>query len=564
MVKKKSKSKRQTLKDKYKIQHRVVETHRKRKKQAKRDAKAGIVRHDKKKKDPGIPNSWPFKEDLLNQISRSREREEEKKRLAKEQRRDGIQKLREHKAAGGTARTLEELMARAGRSREEFAAKGGGVEGDASGNRTENKPSLGQSSRRAYMRILREVVDSSDVILQVLDARDPAGTRVGRAVEEAILSRHDKRMVLVLNKIDLVPKDAVAGWLAHLRRSHPTLAMKAGTNQSRSAEVGRTKGESALKSSSGVGVEGLLSLLKNYARSSGEGSSKSKSCITVGIIGYPNVGKSSILNTLKRSRAVGVSPRPGFTTSLQEVVLDKSVRLVDSPGVVFDDSSDTKRGGDTSLGGHSLLRNCVDADAVDDPIPAVRGLLERCTVESLVMTYEIPAFPSGDVMTFLALVARRSGRKLKGGIPDKVGAARTVLRDWNAGKIKFYTSPPDAGMDDDEGGASAGGVDATIVSSFGEAFDVSKMKEMDRDALEGLPEDGMDFVEMKAPSAEEGANDGRSSREAARYLKGEVDDDDEMDEDSVGEGAGTAPAKKGAKSSNDAVADAEDYDFDDL
>ena len=57
MVKKKGKSKRISLKDKYKIQHRVVETHRKTRKQAKRDAKAGIVRHDKKNKDPGIPNS---------------------------------------------------------------------------------------------------------------------------------------------------------------------------------------------------------------------------------------------------------------------------------------------------------------------------------------------------------------------------------------------------------------------------------------------------------------------------------------------------------------------------
>ena len=51
MVKKKGKSKRITLKDKYKVQRRVVESHRKTRKQAKRDAKAGIVHHDKKK-DP--------------------------------------------------------------------------------------------------------------------------------------------------------------------------------------------------------------------------------------------------------------------------------------------------------------------------------------------------------------------------------------------------------------------------------------------------------------------------------------------------------------------------------
>ena len=76
-MKKKGKSKRTTLKDKYKIQRRVVETKRKLKKQAKRDAKNGIVRPNNKKRDPGIPNSWPFKQDLLKEIQRSREKQQE-------------------------------------------------------------------------------------------------------------------------------------------------------------------------------------------------------------------------------------------------------------------------------------------------------------------------------------------------------------------------------------------------------------------------------------------------------------------------------------------------------
>jgi len=227
--------------------------------------------------------------------------------------------------------------------------------------------SHGQQSRRAYLRSLKKVIESSDVILQVIDARDPLGTRIHPAIESGILSHFDKRMVLVLNKIDLIPKKNVAEWLAYLRRSHPTVALKAGTSQS--PFVGQAKGESALGSSSAVGVDGVLQLLKNYARSRGD-KKKSKSCITVGIIGYPNVGKSSILNSLKRIRAVGVSPRPGFTTSLQEVVLDRSIRLVDSPGVVFDDDA-------SKLGAGAILRNGIDPDSIDDPIPAIQELLER-------------------------------------------------------------------------------------------------------------------------------------------------------------------------------------------
>ena len=92
-----------------------------------------------------------------------------------------------------------------------------------------------------------------------------------------------------MNKIDLIPKDAVSGWLNYLRKSRPTLAIKCGTNIKDSVGRSESDCQGALSSNCGVGVEGLLGLLKNYARSSGGG----KTCITVGIIGYPNVGKLS-------------------------------------------------------------------------------------------------------------------------------------------------------------------------------------------------------------------------------------------------------------------------------
>jgi nuclear GTP-binding protein len=61
-----------------------------------------------------------------------------------------------------------------------------------------------------------------------------------------------------------------------------------------------------------LGADTLLQLLKNYARSH-----KIKKAITVGIIGFPNVGKSSLINSLKRTRAVNTGARPGVTRSSQ-------------------------------------------------------------------------------------------------------------------------------------------------------------------------------------------------------------------------------------------------------
>lgn len=68
----------------------------------------------------------------------------------------------------------------------------------------------------------------------MLDARDPLGSRA-EAVEELILRKPDKKVVFVLNKVDLVPKNVVADWLAYLRRFHPTIAFKAATQVRRSS-----------------------------------------------------------------------------------------------------------------------------------------------------------------------------------------------------------------------------------------------------------------------------------------------------------------------------------------
>jgi nuclear GTP-binding protein len=536
MVKKKGKqSKRTTLKDKYKIQRRVKETGKKRKKQARRDEKNGVAKVNQQKRDPGIPNSWPFKQDLLKDIQHARERQAKNVEEKKDNRKKELKSLKEHQAQGGTSRTVEELMAQANKDRNAFQAKQTGIEAEET-TRSDGEIAAGQQSRRAYLRELKKVVDTADVLLQVLDARDPIGSRIHSTLEDVILSKADKRMVLVLNKIDLVPKEVVGKWLTVLRRSHPTIAIKASNFYKDGVD------ENATTSTLPVGMDGLLQLLKNYARTGGTGG-KSKTTIVVGIIGYPNVGKSSIINALKRTRAVGVSPRPGFTKSMQEVVLDSNVRLLDSPGVVFDDKT-------------ALLGNCVDAESIDDPIPPVDALLKRCNPQSLIMTYNIPAFPPGNTMMFLAMVARSKGRVLKGGIPDKIGAARGVLKDWNNGKIPYYTVPPkDAEPDVQKGGA-------VIVSNFGAAFDLSKY---DDQVMQSLKEsDAMDFIQLEEDDNVRSEMN-QKAEELVSYLNGkgddEMDDDDddgdeESDDDMEEDGPAVAARAK--------LAEADDFNFDEM
>lgn len=89
----------------------------------------------------------------------------------------------------------------------------------------------------------------------------------------------------------------------------------------------------------------------------------------MGIIGLPNVGKSSLINSLKRCRVVNVGSTPGLTRSLQEVQLDNNVKLLDCPGVVMLKSTEN----DASI----ALRNCKRIEKLEDPVGPGNKLVPR-------------------------------------------------------------------------------------------------------------------------------------------------------------------------------------------
>ncbi|EJT98068.1 P-loop containing nucleoside triphosphate hydrolase protein [Dacryopinax primogenitus] len=297
------------------------------------------------------------------------------------------------------------------------------------------------------MREFRKVLELSDVIIQVLDARDPLGSR-SKVVETAVRMKagEGKRLILVINKIDLVPRENVEAWLKYLRHDFPTVAFKCSTQEQRANLAQRGGGVNSIQHSSSecLGAESLIQLLKNYSRSS-----NLKTSVTVGIVGFPNVGKSSVINSLKRSRVCGVAATPGHTKVAQEVVLDKNVKLLDCPGIVFATGIDLRDGESKEANVRNeaeiLLRNVVKVELVEDPITPVGVIVSRCKHDYLRELYQIPAYKdSNEFLLMLALTRGRLGKACFsfGGRPDVKSAARIVLRDWNTGKILYHTEPP--------------------------------------------------------------------------------------------------------------------------
>jgi len=84
---------------------------------------------------------------------------------------------------------------------------------------------LKNTSKKAFYRDLKSVIEQSDVIVEVLDARDPMSCR-NKEMEHSIMSQN-KKLVLVLNKIDLVSPENAREWLKLLRDEYPTVLFKA-------------------------------------------------------------------------------------------------------------------------------------------------------------------------------------------------------------------------------------------------------------------------------------------------------------------------------------------------
>lgn len=360
-------------------------------------------------------------------------------------------------------KSLEEIQMEASRRGEEFAEQRE-VGQEEAGLTNANREA--ENTRKKFYTELRKVLRAADVIVEVLDARDPGACRC-TALEREVTSS-GKRLILLLNKIDLVPREAVDAWVKHLQRSHPAIAFKACHGGAHRATHAMTSASGAsdglLRSTHAVvGAEDLMQLLKNYSRQSG---TRMKGHISVGVVGYPNTGKSSVINSMKRHSAVETGGRAGVTKVAQEVQLDSKVTLIDSPGVVFEGSSD-----DPSV----VLRNVVRVESVFDPVAVVEALAIKAPRQALLDFYGLPNFQ--EVSDFLIHVAQVRGKlkKNSGGASaglDLASAARSVISDWTTGKFRYYVLPPSSSAQD---AALAEAETAEVVTTLAPALDIDAL-----------------------------------------------------------------------------------------
>ncbi|PSS32011.1 hypothetical protein PHLCEN_2v2253 [Hermanssonia centrifuga] len=432
-------SNRGTTSRREEIKHKVSETRKKRKKAAKKNPQW----KSKHTKDPGIPNNFPYKDQILAEVAEERRQAVEAKQLRKELKKaakagaetKGEESEQEGSEAGYDGVTaIHGIKAASGsKNKKEVTVVEENGDNEAPGLINPEWPSL------------KAVLDAADIVIEVLDARDPLAYRNAH-VEQLVKENDSQNLLFILNKIDASPREAVSAWATTLRSHHPTLLFRSASAYLPSSDVTPTKGKGKERADDALGLESVLSILRKRAEEKVGDES-----LVVAIVGLANSGKSAFVNSLVGKASAPIyrlsSTQDGPSTTLhsQEVVLtigDKTIRLIDTPGLSRIQSDECSEEEISRSRAHDILvRNKGRIDRLKDPEPVVNEIVTRATREDLMLFYNLPAFAEKDTTAFLSALARANGMIKKGGVLDTVGASRIVLRDWSTGKFPRYATP---------------------------------------------------------------------------------------------------------------------------
>ena len=271
-------------------------------------------------------------------------------------------------------------------------------------------------------KVVMPIIDQSDIILEILDARFIDETR-NIAVEEEI-KRRKKILIYIANKIDIANRKEVIEKL-NKEKLKPFILFSATKRQ-------------------GIGDLRLLikiitkkiinNLMKGNKKEGGFEASKTKaskhSAARIGVIGYPNTGKSSLINMLVGRTVTKSSSVAGYTKGIHKIKLAKDIHLIDTPGLIpIDENSKADR---EDFLKHSQI-SVRTWDKMENPDLAVYNLMQKFPGK-IQKFYNIKE--DADFNELMEEIGRRKHLILKGNQIDLDRTSRTIIRDFQDGNIK--------------------------------------------------------------------------------------------------------------------------------
>lgn len=273
---------------------------------------------------------------------------------------------------------------------------------------------------KAYEQ-LGELIRKTDIVIEVLDARLPYSSS-NHQLEEL---RRDKQCIKILNKKDLADPAITKAWVRHFEQQSKVRALPF------SAKV-----HSEMKQ--------LVKLIKLLVPNRG----KPGWPIRAMVVGIPNCGKSTLINTLAGRSLAKVGDKPAITTATQKIDLKNGIVIADTPGLLWPDMSD-------QAGAYRLaVSGAIGANALDYTTVgffAADYMMKRYP-ELLELRYKITDLPDNST-EMIQTIGRRLGCLASGGEVDLHRSAEAFLRELRAGKLgRVSLEEPDMAADEKTAG----------------------------------------------------------------------------------------------------------------
>ena len=256
---------------------------------------------------------------------------------------------------------------------------------------------IGSTDMKPYWKVVENIICQSDIVLEVLDARMPELSRNQEI--EAMAVRFNKPLVLILNKADLVSQPNLRKMFRKYQMQYSVFI---------------------ISSKEKIGTKRLREFLFNK--------SKNRNNFKIGVVGYPNTGKSSVINKIALRKKAKVTSTAGTTHGEQWINAGNNIQILDSPGVIPIKENDEIR---LALIGSRNIEKIKRLDIVAHTI--IMLFEDKTPIEKL---YNIQA-KSDNPQEIIQKIGRAKNYVKRGSLVDETRTEIQIIRDWQSGKLRL-------------------------------------------------------------------------------------------------------------------------------
>ena len=301
-------------------------------------------------------------------------------------------------------------------------------------------------------------VEKGQILFQIVDGRNPLYYRCPDLENYIKEVDTNKEIILIVNKADLMNEDLRKNWADYFKTHNIKYVFFSAVNEIEKMEKGENMTQSEKIDLSDYRIftrneliqyikeigETIQKEEKSIENNNNKSKNQSNNALMVGFIGYPNVGKSSIINVLMKTKKAGVANIPGRTKHYQTLFLpeepnlnisSKSICLVDCPGLIFPSFTTSKA--------DMLVNGIYPIDTLSDIYNPIQIIINQIPSKILANFYKIILPDIYSAKQFLQIIAKKRGFYTGNGLPEEAKTAKLILRDYTSGKLLYCHLRPD-------------------------------------------------------------------------------------------------------------------------